>query len=194
MIDEFTNLQVRVRDFRTQARCKEYNISPQSPLYTKDARHQMIVATANKRFDIELSLLKDFNFKGCRYVRAKVDLDGGVLTMSKHILNNAIRQREGNDSCYKYQFRYMKGRKADGTWTNFGLAFADLMADARLVLSTEEVAKQATNRGKITVTVQRGHALRTEEETPEDVKYKPLPSSYTSEKVIKEHYKTHSFK
>jgi hypothetical protein len=193
MIDEEMGLKVPVREFASKRVYGEFKPAAHSPLYKPDGRHTMIRATTDEKFDIEIVISSKFDFKGQRYVRAKVEFDGGVRTVSKHIFNNSIRSLNGRKRVFKHQFRATKGLK-DCQWMFLGFAFGELNVDKDLVLSAEEEAKQAANRGTIKVTLQRGWAVRTEEEKPADVNNQRIPSLKTSQIVVTQHCKTHGFK
>ena len=104
MIDDEMGLKVRVREFASKQIYGEFKPAPQSPLYKADKRHRMIPATTDEKFDIEIVLSSKFDFKGQRYVRAKVEFDGGVRTISKHIFNNSIRSVKSGERELKYHF------------------------------------------------------------------------------------------
>ena len=193
MIDDEEGLKVRVREFASKGIYGEFKPATQSPLYKADKRHRMIPATTDEKFDIEVVLSSKFDFKGQRYVRAKVEFDGGVRTISKHIFNNSIRSVKSGERELKYHFQAIKGQK-DGQWVYLGFTFGELKVDKDLVLSPEEEAKHAANCSTIKVTLQRGWAVCTEEDTPEDTNIQRIPSLKTSEKVVVKHCKTHGFK
>jgi hypothetical protein len=192
MIDGGNGLEVRVRTSREKRTYPESRIAAQSPLYTGDIRHRMIPATTDEKFEVQVVITNKFDFKGQRYVRAKVDFDGSVRATSKYIFNNSIRNRGQNDGTFKHSFSTMKGQK-NGEWMYFGFTFGALEIVKDLVLSAEEEAKQAANRGTIKVTLQRGWAVRTEEDAAVKNLW-PIPSLKTAEKVAVEHCKTHGFK
>lgn len=125
MIDDEMGLKVHVREFAGKRIYRESKPATQSPLYKPDRRHTMIRATTDEKFDVEIVISSKFDFKGQRYVRAKVEFDGGVRTVSKHIFNNCIRSLNGRERVFKHQFRATKGLK-DGQWMYFGFAFGEL--------------------------------------------------------------------
>ena len=193
MIDSGSGLEVRVRTFVGKKTIPEAKISDQSPLYISDKRHRMIPATNNERFEVQVVVTNKFDFKGYRYVRARVDFDGGVRTISKYVFNNSIRSRGPNAGSFKHTFTNLKGRR-NGQWMYLGFAFGALEIDKDLVLDAEQESKQAAAFGTIKVTFQRGWTLRTDADVGAYTTPQTVPSLKTSRKVVVEHQKTHGFK
>lgn len=195
MIDGLNGLEARVRIFKGKKICPESKISNQSPLYTGDARHRMIQATTDERFEVQVVVTNNFDFKDQKYVRAKLDLDGDARTLSKHIANNSVRRRGKSDgNSVKYSLSTMKGWR-DDECVCFGFGFGALEVVPDLVLNAGAEARQAQNRGTIKLTLQRGSAERTKEGAAfEDINLQPVPSLATSERIVVEHCKTHGLK
>ena len=119
---------------------------------------------------------------GARDVRALVELDGGVRTMSKHIYKSAlaIGSVKGTSITRLSTFYTVNGNHRQ----NLGFAFAQLKADGSIKHTSEEATKEALNRGTITVTIQRGGALRSQYNPQNEPQLPAMPSLETSEKVI----------
>jgi hypothetical protein len=146
MIDDEMGLKVHVREFTSKRIYGEFRLATQSPLYKLDKRHMMIRATTDEKFDIEILISSKFDFKGQRYVRAKVEFDGGVRPVSKHVFNNSIRSVNGREREFKHHFQAIKGQK-DGQWMYLGFAFGELKIDKGLVLSpTPQIAARSRSR------------------------------------------------
>lgn len=193
MREESIGLAARVRPSSSKRLYSEFIASPKSLLYKPDRRHRLITATTDERYEVEAEVMNNFDFRGYRYVRVLVIFDGGVRTVSKYIYNNAIRSYRGESkAAYKYTFKSTKEKK-DGQWMNLGFAFGELKVDENKVFSPDEEAKEAQDRGTIKIIFQRGHAVHTEEGTPDEIE-SPTPCLKTSAKVIKKHCKTHGFK
>lgn len=193
MFDTEHGVEVRVQLWATKQTLGESKPSPQSALYIDDRRHRMIEAKTDQRFQIEFVITKNFDFKGCKYLRALVEVDGGIRSLSKHVFNNCIRSHGIKKGQSSYHMSTLRTSNS-GSWKNLGFAFAQLKPDQNINMTAEEAVKEALARGNITVTIQRGSAIRSDFDPDDEPVLASMRSLKTSEKVINEHCKTHSFK
>lgn len=152
----------------------------------------MIEAKTDQRFQIEVVVTKDFDFLGCRYVRALVEIDGGIRALSKHIFHNRTGPNSRKNR-HSHSLSTLRPSNS-GSWENFGFAFAELKQDDTIVLAADEALKEAMQRGKITVTLQRGSAICSSFDPDDEPKLPAMRSLKVSKKVIQDQHKTHSFK
>lgn len=192
MIDPDQGTEVRVQLWATKQTLGESRPSPQSPLYLPDPRHRMIEAKTDQRFQIEVVITKNFDFQSCRYVRALDEIDSGTRTLSKHIFNNRIG---ANAKKHRHSYHLSTLRTSNGgSWKNFGFAFPELKQDDSIDLTADAAAKEALQRGKITVTLQRGSTICTAFDPDDEPRHPPMLSMKVSKKVIKDQCKTHGFR
>ncbi|KAK3699024.1 hypothetical protein LTR37_016628 [Vermiconidia calcicola] len=158
MLDLDSNLDVYIRNYDSERPYTEYEAPPDSPLHTGLPRETYIEAITNESFAIVIVIRPQFTFKKHPHVRVDIEIDDGALWVTDY--RKCSSKKPGR--CHQHL--------SDGTWRTLGFAFGELHQNEDCDQSRSEAAEEASKRGKIEVSIQRGKMT----ERKVDVSDKPL--------------------
>ncbi|KAK3698989.1 hypothetical protein LTR37_016680 [Vermiconidia calcicola] len=186
MLDHNSNLEVCIRRFGSETPYTEYEAPPGSPLHTGSSRERYIEAIANERFEIVTVLRPQFTFKKHIHIKVDTEIDNGALWVTDYLKSSSKKRGKPLET-------YLDATNilSDGTWKTLGFTFGELYQNEDCDQSRSEAAEEASKRGKIEVSFQRGKVTERKVGANEEWVDFPNLSMETSKRVAIDHGKSH---
>lgn len=155
MHDPKSGVEAYIRPYCVANPYTEYETPPKTPLhpfytaYYAASQIRHIEAVTDERFEIEVILPADFDFKGYAYVQILIDIDGGSRTMTKCFKKSKIKT--GNPLTHR-----VTSAIGWSSMRELGLTFGELVVDEHR--DSSSVVHERQYRGNIKIQVERGWA------------------------------------
>ncbi|KAK5676764.1 hypothetical protein LTS10_010528 [Elasticomyces elasticus] len=147
MIDAKDDVEVCIRSTKDDTPFAEYAPKPKKRGNHNDA---YIEAVTDQIFGISIRVGPDFDYKGCTHVRVLLSIDN---------MHTGWCFRKPLAGRGRSEWLDSSKRMVDGEWQNRGYSFGEVLLDPTITMSREEEDSEAEKRGKILVTLTRGHSI-----------------------------------